>query len=502
MLMYNEKDVSLLNNNINKINEEIEKKKEILCRPTQTEINNMKEISDILLKFIKDNKRKIYGGYAINMLIKDKNIKDAIYSDNSVIPNDKDIYSPTPIEDLINISNILHKKGFNNVIGQEALHQGTYKLFVDNVEYCDISYVPKNIYNNIQFKEIDNYIVVHPLFIFIDFFRQLSDPMNSYHRMEKQFQRFYLLQKYYPFPENKKELNISQFTNIKIQIELKSLLDGIYNFICDKKSLIIVGLYAYEYFLMESKIKKYKNFEIPFYEIISINYRDDTLSLIKSLQDLHPVFAKDIVVKEHYPFFQFLGYSAYIYYKDVLIAIIYHYNKRCTPFLTVQSYLFQHNSFEKKNNNISIGTFSLTFLYCLINIIKARVNKNEQQKNLYYAMLSHLIESRNYYFKINKKNIFDNTIFRDFIIDCKGEFLTPEKERLLLIKNRKEKGKPLKFKYDPSIHTKEAESNYVFLNSSGNEIITSKNLKLSNTNTDNDNDNDIVVNNDLCNIKS
>ena len=48
------------------------------------------------------------------------------------------------------------------------------------------------------------------------------------------------------------------------------------------------------------------------------------------LNELKKIVDKDdIKVIEHYPFFQFMGHSAYIYYKDILIAKMYHHYNRC-----------------------------------------------------------------------------------------------------------------------------------------------------------------------------
>ncbi|AYV78950.1 MAG: hypothetical protein Edafosvirus58_1, partial [Edafosvirus sp.] len=100
--------------------------------------------------------------------------------------------------------------------------------------------------------------------------------------------------------------------------------------------------------------------------------------------------------------------------------------------------------------------------------------------NMYFAFCSHLIEMRNYYLEKNKKTIFDNTLFQEFVIDCIGKTMMPAHERQLLIEERKKKNKPYTFRYEPSDKNKDiSASNYVFANSSGNAINNPKNLKLS-----------------------
>src|ERR1700744_2991581 len=110
MTLYKESDIKLLSDNIEKISEAVKKKKLQLFEPNETEI---KQVSSIILKFIKDNKRKVYGGYALNLLIKAKSPKDAIYKPTDT--PDVEFYSPEPIIDLIKLCNIIHEKGYKNV---------------------------------------------------------------------------------------------------------------------------------------------------------------------------------------------------------------------------------------------------------------------------------------------------------------------------------------------------------------------------------------------------
>ena len=98
MSLYKENDILLLKDNINNILEEVEDKKRVLIEPFGSEI---KEVNSIIIQFIKERKRKIYGGYAINLLIKQKNPEKAIYKEKEY--PDIDFYSPEPINDLIDL---------------------------------------------------------------------------------------------------------------------------------------------------------------------------------------------------------------------------------------------------------------------------------------------------------------------------------------------------------------------------------------------------------------
>ncbi len=126
-----------------------------------------------------------------------------------------------------------------------------------------------------------------------------------------------------------------------------------------------------------------------------------------------------------------------------------------------------------------MATFQTVLMYSIISIMKARVQNNENEKGLYYAMTSHLIEMRKFYFTRNKKNMLDDTVFREFETKCIGTTMQPDRQKKMLIESRKKKNKRWTFSYDPSDGIKEPESNYLFANTSGNKINNPKNLKLA-----------------------
>jgi hypothetical protein len=97
----------------------------------------------------------------------------------------------------------------------------------------------------------------------------------------------------------------------------------------------------------------------------------------------------------------------------------------------------------------------------------------------YQKMVSKLIDVKTEYLKLNKKNIFDDTLFREFTVNCIGSTIQPEREMLIRYESHREKNKRAYFQYDPSAKVKEAETTWLFGNYSGNIIINPKNLILS-----------------------
>ena len=396
---------------------------------------------------------------------------------------DIDFYSPEPIIDLMKLCNILHKAGYKAILGREALHQETYNITVNCLTYCDITYVPKNIYNRMPFTQLNQFNVIRSDFMWIDYLRMFTDPMRSYWRMNndlKSLRRFFLLQKYYNFPVNNNSIDIEGSTP-----DIDKVLNVVYNFLLYKKSTISIGFYAYNYFLNESgvidssKNKKFKMLPIPYFEFISTNFREDCLNLIDMIRNIPLINTSKITREEFYPFFQYLDHSVEIYYDGDLIARIYNHNRLCIPYIDVRAVNFLNNETTRDDSFVRIGTFPVNLMYMISSIMRARVKKDDSEQYLYHAISSHLIEMRNYFFKKTRTNILSDTIFREFSSKCVGKTMTLERERKLLIESRKKNNKKWIFSYEPSDELKEPESSYVFSNTSGNKIINSKNLKLA-----------------------
>lgn len=498
MSLYDKKDVELFGQHIDSIMEIIERKKLEMFEPTKAERD---KVMSIILSFIKETKRKIYGGYAMNAMIAHKSPADAFYKDYQT--PDIDFYSPDPIVDLMKLCNKLHDAGLEPVTGKEGQHKETYSIYVNYQLYCDISYVPRNIYNKMPFLEINGYNYIHPTFMSIDYLRMLTDPLVSYWRIEKGFKRFALLQKFYQLPHVETELE-----QRKLNTNTSFIFDNIFDFLKNKNTCIIVGLYAYNYFLEQSNIlsdntknsKKFKYINIDYYEIISSEYKDDAVALIEYLKLKHP--GSKVTHVENYPFFQFLGYNVDIFVDNILVATIYHNNNKCYPYQKIKAVKLENNNLVPSKDFIYIGTYAMVLMFALCRMMKAKTDGEEKLRNHYTILISHLVEMRSYYFKTTKKNIFDNTAFREFITDCIGETIMPEREARLRMKYRKEQKKPFAFTYDPSSEKKEPASNYVFNNSSGNAIKNKKNMKLYNNkvkldiikeNSEEDDDNDADI---------
>ncbi len=270
---------------------------------------------------------------------------------------------------------------------------------------------------------------------------------------------------------------------------MKFLLDTTFKYIKNRDTAIVYGRYAYNTFLHKSNImkdsrkgKKYRYLDISFYEFVSTDYREDTKNLLEKLRQENKQLSKDITIIEYYPFWQFLGYSTKIFYKDLPIAHIIHYNKRCTPFKKIKPLIFSSGKAIKDPNKgfIQIGSYNFCLLQNMITAFRYRVLRDNDRYQFYNIATSHIVEMQNYYLKKTGKSMFDDTIFQEFVANCTGDTMDPAREmRLLRRKKYLDKKHPVIFSYKPEIeYSKDTSTKYRFPNSSGNPINRERNFKI------------------------
>lgn len=442
MALYQPNDLNILKQNAEKIKREL---KNLIFKNSDVNYDIIQSVHNKILYYCERKQRIIYGGYALNILLGHKNNEKKIYDKNHV--PDIDIYSPTPINDIYELCNILYDDGFKNILCVDAVHEESYKLYLNDIHVADFSYVSSNIYNKLDYIEINKVKYLHPNIMMIDYFRMITNPISSYWRYfeehnYKAFKRFIELQNEYPMQITKEDINESHF-----EYTDEIIMDKIGNFLKEMKTIVNVGIFAYNFF-----VNKQNQIKIPFHEIISTDYVNDVKKILNLLKD-----TSDILHIEYYPFFQYTDYSTRIYHKNTLICIIYDYNKKCVPYI----------EYKKKK----IGTFSLTLLYVLINIQYENTFDNLKMKECYINIASKLIKERNNYFETNNKNFFDETKYKEFVFTCIGYESTNITKKYISDNN---------FPYIPKIKKYLNPPNgFIFLNTSGNKIHNLQNLKIN-----------------------
>ncbi len=450
VLLYDEKNMKLLEDNIDSII--MDARRFALNNVLEPSLDEWKSGTKILLDFIKTNKRIIYGGYAWNELIKKKNKNDAIYSEDMIELPDIEFYSPTPVHDLVYLCKEWVDKGFKFVRGEAAAHHETYKIWVNNHAYCDISYMPKILFNKMPLMKINELNISHPKFILIDIMRMYTDPMTSYWRVKKSLQRANILLKHYPLDTR------GNFTKQDIPNDLQRNLDFIRKYIIIGSKLLVFGYYGFQYYMYKANDDKKEELYVPYYDVISTNLEED----VKKIREILVQFNDAITVEEYHPFFQFFDKSITFKFKGKPILNVYGSNDMCIPYWYI----------EKKNFNIV--TFPYMIQTLLIKHIYYIVNENKILSQNYDYLLETIIKARNNYLEKHNRTILDNTPFQEFRIQCMGDTIEPTRKYRLMIAEKIANKQRAKFTYDPyAKNDKFSPDAFKFDNTSGN-INTSK----------------------------
>lgn len=449
--MYRRIDEDIILKNLSKLEDNA---KQIYLNKYEPTIHEIKSVYNEIMNFIKEKNRIIYGGYAQNSLITSKNKDDGFYKETDIA--DIEFYTPDPIGDTIDLVDILHKKNYKYAEGKEGVHPETYKIFVNFINYCDISYMPKNIYDNCPTIKNDGVRYTHPHFMLIDAYRVYSDPMTSYFRLTKTFTRFNKLINYYPLNDDMLYNKLKPVVSLDKK-KLESILEFIRHKIIHDSNLIVVGHYAFNQLMKMSRAPDTYLIDCNYYQIISTNYSDD-------IQKIHNIIKKkypNAVTKKYYPFFQFLDRSTEFFINNngtlTLVLRVYDANQRCIVY----------RKSEKKK--VYFGTSQLIFMYNLIQYNISKIRHNEFNTATYGSMLIRHMKARDKYLDDNNKTVLDDTIFQEFSMSCIGEPKDLLRESFLNAKKKREQGKQMKFLYKPT-GSPGKKPNFKFDNTSGEVI--------------------------------
>lgn len=426
--------------------------------PYRSETNKaVKVVED----FIAEKGRIIYGGLAMNEFIKLKNKKDAIYEEDTIKLPDYDIYSPDPINDIIQISNKLFHMGFKDVRCLEAAHAGTYTIHLDpiNSNLVDIHYVWTPHYHLIEKKKIGRFYYVAPEFMYIDIYKIYTDPLLAWDfRLEKMYTRGSLMEYYYPIqkPDSKFDVNIITPKNQEIIDILKYIIN---EYLINNNHIIITNAICYNFFIKKSNPEL--NVNIPHIELITNNIKTIYENI---LQILYKKYKKELItIKYFHPFFELFDNSIEIYYNNILIVKLYKNMNRCIPFIEV-------NTDSKSKDKIHLISFHGLLFHYYSYLFYYKYKKDHDKYKFTKHLIYNLIIGRELFLKKNNLIGNEKTIFRELIINCKYK---TQEDRMLhqkIVKKRLEDRKPPVYSYKPGQKKTNNAPNFKFTNTSGNEM--------------------------------
>jgi hypothetical protein len=212
----------------------------------QKYIDNI-ELFEEVKKFIISKKLILYGGYAINLLLRDE---DKFYEDYTL--NDYDCYSINAQKDAIELVKILTAKGYKYIALKTALHENTFKVYADFEQILDITQVDKAFFDNIykislkeKRTEIYKYFtekklnIAPVLLLKRNLYFELARPYASIHRWVKLYPRLNLLNKTPMFRVKKQKYVLTT-----LPPKINAYCDILLKFI-KTNNHILVGNFAY-----------------------------------------------------------------------------------------------------------------------------------------------------------------------------------------------------------------------------------------------------------------
>ena len=330
--------------------------KDIEKKAEHIQYDKYKYIYDEAVKYIKTKRVLLYGGSAINDLLP-KN--DKIY-DEKVLP-DIDVFSTNGRNLAKEIVKHFIAKGYNKITTNfvNALHENTYKVYIDSVQVFDISTVSKKAFKKLSKNSVigDNGIrVVNIQFLRLSLHMIMSQLYDA-RRWQKIFERLVIFYKHFPpkpcqvLPSrshSRSHLKLKstipkkssyKYESFSEEIKESGIIDKIYEFL-EHKDYILFGikeLYTYinSYSKSKSKVTNLylpENSKLaPIQIIASGNILDIAHLIVKHLNipniAISDIFEEDEFIPEH----------IIIKYKNHQLVEIYNTNV-CMTYINFKGY--------------------------------------------------------------------------------------------------------------------------------------------------------------------
>ena len=373
----------------------------------------MKNIIDVLEKFIHDKKLVCYGGTAINNILPKE---DQFYNRNIEIP-DYDFFSPNAMNDAKELADIYFKQGFSSVEAKAGVHYGTYKVFVNFFQIADITQIDSKLFSSLKKNAVSKEGILYspPNFLRMAMYLELSRPSGDITRWEKVLKRLNLLNKNYPLkaancdPDSfAKSLSARSYNKQyfhekdKIQDVIKSVAALSSTSSSDK--LVLIGGYAFSLYsrYLKNQERAYLT-ENPVFDMLSSN-PDKTAKLIK--EKLEAADIRDVSIEKKPSVSEYL--STHYEIKVGSQPVVYLFRP-----LACHSY----NTIKVDNKIYRIATIDTMLSFYLLFLYIDRPYFNPKR----------ILCMCEYLFKIQQKNrVKLRGILRRFSVSCYGKQKTIE----------------------------------------------------------------------------
>ena len=275
------------------------------------------KLFNIVENFLRRKKLVCYGGTAINNILP----KKYQFYGESDIP-DYDFYSTHPLEDTIELTNIIHKAKFEDIEAKSGVHRGTFRIFVNHIPAADITLIESKLFHNIQKDAIikDGIYYAPPNILRMNSYIELSRPQGFVQRWEKVLPRLNLLNQFYPL-QNKKSCKIYNSEKNHWNEEKQKIIHIVKDILIHEK-VIFFGGYAASFFSNYIHSKREQNFiySHPNFDAIVTDAKK-TAGIIK--EKLQGMGVNDVQVNMHSAVDQIIPVSYEIVIQGYTLAFLY-----------------------------------------------------------------------------------------------------------------------------------------------------------------------------------
>ena len=145
-------------------------------------LNKFQKLFGLMKTFLKKRKIILYGGTAMNLHLPDHS---KIYTDEDF--PDFDCFSLNPKKDSEDLANIFSKNNYKYIEIKHAIHDGTYKLYVDFEPVLDMTKISKANHDVLlrEACEIDGYYVTSIKHLKSALYLELAIPQGALFRWQK-----------------------------------------------------------------------------------------------------------------------------------------------------------------------------------------------------------------------------------------------------------------------------------------------------------------------------
>lgn len=340
-------------------------------RETLNKMKKFEKLFDELKKYMKRNKIILYGGTAMNLHLP---AESKIYSDKDF--PDFDAFSVDPKRDAEALAKKFTGLNYKYIEIKYAMHDGTYKLYVDFEPIIDLTKVSSTNHKILLRNscEIDGYLVTSVKHLKSAAYLELSIPKSSLFRWQKVVDRIKLLET--EFKNNKSAYSTKMIQHITFSKQIDDAVEKMFNHAVEN-GLPVAGNHAIEYYLndFELKTKRLDKFMLTnsmgLMQLLSLDVESDANNIEKLLKKSGfkkistKTFKDDFIVPYTKLYVEYFD-NNYTFDKITLnICTIYDANDHC----------FAYKTYAKHDVKIASIFFVLHILYFTLFKKEDRIDK-------------------------------------------------------------------------------------------------------------------------------